>query len=386
MRKTYKYRLYPTESQVTNLNSFLYQCRWVFNETLELRKTSYEKKKKSVSLYATNKHLTKWKKKKKNSDLVNKAHSQCLQHAQTRVDLAYKAFFKRVKSGEKPGYPRFKGQDRYDSFTFTQSGFKLNAEDKELLISKIGKVKIVYSRKIKGDIKQLTVLKKNDKWYACFSVEYEAKPLPILEKFLGIDLGVASFYTDSDGNSVDNPRFFKKMSNDIARFQRKTQRAKNKKDWKAHKKYKKALNKKWEKVTNQRGDFAHKLSRKLVNKNQIICLEKLNITGMTSKDNKISKTLNKSIMDCAWNQFTQYVTYKAAEAGRCVVLVNPRNTSQMCSGCEKIVKKKLSERVHKCPHCKLELDRDHNAAKNILRLGLQSLGELKSNSVEARLL
>jgi putative transposase len=321
--------------------------------------------------------LSQWKKDK--PDLTN-AFSQCLQNAQLRVDLAFKAFFRRVKAGENPGYPRFRGFNRYDSFTFPQSGFNL-LEDK-LKISKIGSVRIVKHRDIEGTIKTLTIRRANDKWYACFSCEIEPEPLPASDKVVGLDVGLASFATFSTGEKIDNPRFFKTDEKKLAKAQRRLSKAD--KGTPDRKKQHKKVSRIHEKISNKRSDFAHKLSRKIVNRYQVIALEKLDVKSMMSNQTKVfGHKLNKSIGDVAWNQFTQFITYKAACAGRTIVFVNPRNTSKMCSRCRQIVEKTLADRVHRCS-CGLVLDRDHNAAINILALGIKSLGEdFSLQSVEA---
>lgn len=367
--RTYKLRLYPTSAQVTSLEKFLDQCRWVYNKTLEYRRDSWKNNKKSISLYDSIKMIKKWK--KNNSDLAKFSHSQCLQNASSRVNLAFQAFFRRVKSGEAPGYPRFRGRDRYDSFTFPQSGFKLDRDNDLLRVSKVGKIKIVNHRKLKGTVKNLIIRRANYKWYAYFVCEKNAETLPTNSNQIGIDLGVSSFYTDNNGNAVANPKFLSKFINDILRLQRKMSLARNSRNWKLYRKYKKALNKKYERLVNSRTDFAHKLSRKIINENQVICVEDFNIKQMTQKQTSY-KNLRKSILDCAWNQFTQFLSYKAEEAGRDLIRVNPRNTTKMCSKCGVLVPKPLSQRKHIC-NCGCSLDRDHNAAINILRLGLKSL-------------
>lgn len=367
MRKTYQFLLYPTKAQKTKLQASLNACRWVYNNTIATRKQTWEEEQKSFSLYDTNRLLPQWKKDK--SDLAD-AFSQCLQNAQVRVDLAFKAFFRRVKVGEKPGYPRFRGFDRYDSFTFPQSGFNL-IEDK-LKMSKIGSVKIVKHREIEGSIKTLTIRRTNDKWRACFSCEVESKPLPVTNKVVGIDVGLTSFATFSTGEKIANPRFFKTDEKKLTKAQRRLSKAD--KGTPDRKKQHKRISRIHERIANKRNDFAHKLSRRLVNENQVIALEKLNIKDMMGNQTKVfGYKLNKSIADVAWNQFTQFTSYKAEGAGRTVIFVNPRNTSKICSRCGQLVEKTLSDRVHRCS-CGLVLDRDENAAINILSLGLKTLG------------
>jgi len=363
MLKAYRYRIYPTKSQVALLEQTLEICRWVYNDTLALRKNAWEQEQLSISLYETNKILTQWKRERPE---LKQVHSQVLQNAQMRVDLAFKAFFRRVKSGENPGYPRFKGKGRYDSFTFPQSGFTLDSN--YLNLSKIGDVKIVLHRPVEGTTKTLTIRRSlTGKWYACFSVEYDPSPAPQKDTVIGIDVGLESFATLSNSEKIENPRFFRTDEKAIAKAQRKL--SKLEKGTPERKKAQKIVAHINERIANRRLNFAHQTSRQLVNKFGTIVFEDLNITNM-QKNHRLAK----SIADVAWNQFISITQSKAEDAGSRVILINPRNTSQQCSRCGMIVAKTLSDRVHSCPHCGLLMDRDQNAAINILRLGLQSLG------------
>lgn len=362
MRKTYKFRLYPTKKQMKALKSSLDACRWVYNKTLEVRKLAWEERKEYLSRYETSNLLPLWK--EENSNLKN-AYSQCLQNAQLRIELAFRAFFRRIKVGEKPGYPRFRGDNRYDSFTFPQNGFSIVGD--RIKLSKVGSVRIKQHRNIEGIIKTLTIRRICNKWYACFSCNIGIHILPTVDTVVGIDVGLESFATFSTGEKINNPRFFKTVEVKLAKAQCKF--SKQKRDTIRRKKFKKIVSRIYEQITNKRNDFAHKLSRSLVDKCQVIVFEKLNIKQM--KENGF-KGIRKSIADVAWNKFIQFTVYKAECAGRTVVMVDPRNTSKMCSRCGQIVDKKLFDRVHSCS-CGLVLDRDHNAALNILRLGMQSL-------------
>ena len=369
MRKTFKFRLYPMAKQKKALQLSLDACRWVYNKTLETRKTAWVERQESVSLYDTSNLIVQWK--TENPNLVN-AHSQCLQNAQLRVDLAFKAFFRRVKAKENPGYPRFKGRDRYDSFTFPQSGFRLN--DDKLSLSKVGSIRIRKHREIEGSVKTLTVRRTpTGKWWAAFSCEVELEPLPRIEAVIGIDVGLESFATFSTGEKIENPRFFKTEEKNLAKAQQKLSKAEKGTPERA--KNRKVVAHIHERIANKRKDFDHKLSLKLVQMFQLIAFEKLNIKDMLSNHTKVfGHKLNKSIGDVAWNQFIQFTAYKAECADRTVVFVDPRNTSKMCSRCGQIVEKTLSDRVHNCS-CGLVLDRDHNTSLNILRLGMESLGK-----------
>ncbi len=341
----------------------LEECRWIYNQTLALRKNAWEQEKKSIGLYSTNAFLPKWKQGRPTLSMV---YSQVLQDVQERVDLAFKAFFRRVKAGEDPGYPRFRGKGRYDSFSYPQFGFSLN--DAGLKVAKIGVVKIELHRPIEGKVKTLTLRRNSTgKWYASFSCEVESVPLPASEKAVGIDVGLTSFATLSNGEKVANPRFFRRDERDLAKAQRKLSKVEKGTPARAFRR--KAVSHIHERIANRRKDFTHKLSRRLVNEYGIIALEKLNTKGMLH-----NHCLAKSIADAAWYQLVQYVSYKAEYAGKSVVLVDPRNTSKRCSRCGSLVDKSLSVRIHSCPVCGLVIDRDLNASINILALGLESLG------------
>jgi len=354
-------------------------CRWVYNDTLAARKNAYEQEGKSLGLYDTNKLLTQWKADK---PALKAVHSQVLQNVQERVDLAFKAFFRRVKAGEEPGYPRFKGKGLYDSFTFKQSGFKLVGD--RLVISKVGDVPIKMHRPICADIKTLTIQRDSiGNWYACFSCAPkgfpEDKHLPTNHNVVGIDLGLTTFAYFSNGQTIERQRWMKQDAADIARLQRKKERfAKGSAE---RRKVIKALCHAYERAANRRNNFAHQESRKLVNEYQFIAFEKLDIKDIQSNGNK---TVNRGIADVAWGQFVQFTTYKAANAGRGVALVNPRGTTQECFGCGSIVPKDLSVRIHDCPNCGIKISRDLNAALNILARGLASISADSSDeAVEA---
>lgn len=201
MIRTFQYRLYPTKKQTKSLQATKDACRWVYNKTLEVRKNSWEEQKKSLSYFDTNKLLMQWK---KENPFLKDAFSQCLQESQKRVDLAFKAFFRRVKQGDKPGYPRFKGRDRYNSFTFPQYNFKI--VDDRINLSRAGSIKMRKSRELEGKIKTLTIRRSpTGKWYAYFCCEVEKHPLSPLNDNVGIDMGLEDFTTLSTGEKIPNP-------------------------------------------------------------------------------------------------------------------------------------------------------------------------------------
>ena len=367
MRKTYRYRLYPTKRQISRLTQTLNICRRVYNDTLAYRNQMYTDHKKSVSLYATNSLLTQWK---QENPSLSQVHSQVLQNAQARVDLAFKSFFRRVKQGDQTGYPRFKKYDRYDSITYPQSGFHVSSDGTTLYASKIGDIPLVLHRPITGNIKTLTIRRTaTRKWYAALSVEVETTTTvaPHNDHVVGIDVGLEMFCTLSDGTTVDNPRWFRSSESRLGKAQRKFSHLI--KGTPERKKQRQVIAHIHEKIANRRKDFIFKLANRLTTTYGTVVFEDLTIKNMMQ-----NQYLAKSIGDAAWNLLISSTVNKAEEAGCTVVLVNPKQTSQRCSQCGQLVKKTLSVRVHTCPHCGLVMNRDLNASINIMRLGLQSLG------------
>ena len=374
MRLTYKYRLFQVSPKGNRSKT-----SWMVADGFTTRRLNAEKgweeRQESISRYDTNKLLTQWR---EEHEFLRNGHAQAMQDAQKRVDLAFRSFFRRVKAGEKePGYPRFKSVDRYDSFTYPQEkGNWRFLDNGRVRLSKIGDVKIKLHRPVTGECKTLTIQRDAvGNWYACFSCIVEADPLMPTDKVVGIDVGLTHFATMSDGSQIDNPRFFRKDEDALVAVQRRL--SKETKGTPEFHRRKRALNHIHQRISNRRNNFAHQESRKLVNEYQLIAFEDLNITDMMDGNHR---GMNKSIGDVAWNQFVQVTTSKAEGAGRRVVLVDPRNTTKMCSRCGEIVPKKLSDRVHVCPKCDLVLNRDHNAALNILARGLADVG---TQSLEA---
>jgi putative transposase len=370
VRKTFKLRLFPSKRQEKLLNHTLAECQWLYNKLLEDRKHEYEASKLSLTLYDQHSQTTQYKKERPS---LKKVHSQVLQNVAVRIDLAFKAFFRRVKQNNgKAGFPRFKAHFRYDSFTYPQSGFSLDGH--HLKLSKIGNVHIKLHRQIEGDIKTLTIKRSaTDKWYASFACEVEAKPLPVSVETVGIDVGLESFSHLSTDERIDNPRFFRKEEKRLAKAQRKL--SKQEKGTPQRAKRRKVVSRVYERINFKRTDFVHQESRKIINRFGIICVEDLNINRMMH-----NHCLAKSIADAAWSGFFGQLSGKAAEAGRVFVKVNPAYSSQDCSRCGHRQKMALSNRMYVCACCHLEINRDLNAALNILAVGLYSIG---TQSIEA---
>ncbi len=366
MKKTFQYRIYPTKSQIRKLSDMIRSCRFVWNTFLNERKVLYENEKKQLSTFA---QLNRLPELKQEFPFLKNTYSQTLQAVGNSLGLAFKSFFRRLKNGETAGYPRFKGINRLSSISFPQYGkcgcFIKNGK---LAVSKIGDVKIIYHRELIGIPKTATIKRTSTgKWFVNIVCDYEPLKLKERNNSVGIDLGISTFATFSDGNKIENPYFLKTEESLLKKAQSKTD--KQNKGSKEHKKARKVVNRIYERISWKRDNFLHKESRKIINNYQKVIFERLIVKKML--ENHLHK-LNKFIMDVAWYKFTKFVEYKAEEAGRTICFVNPMNTTKICSQCGKIVDKSLNERTHKCV-CGLIIDRDLNAAINILRMGTHSL-------------
>jgi len=356
-RKAFLYRLYPSRTQERLLDSTLETCRRFYNDCLSERKTAWEEEQRSVGKVE---QLQRVKERKATNPWAKDIHSHVLQTVVQDLDKAFDAFFRRVKAGETPGYPRFKGRNRWRSFGFKQYGNGFKLDGRRLKLSGIGRVRVRWHRPIEGQIKTLRISKKAGKWYASFScVIDEPTPLPQTGKDVGIDVGLSALITTSEGEKQDHPRFYRNAQRDVRVAQRRV--ARRKKGGSNRRKAVAILQRHHERIANQRKDFLNKLANDLVKRYDRIALEDLLITRM------VHGNLAKSILDAAWGYLVQRLTHKAANAGRVVVLVDPRYTSKSCSECGHIFAElSLQDRWVTCA-CGLSLDRDHNAAINILK-------------------
>ena len=363
VRKTFKEKLRPTPEQQRALDVVLWRCRTLYNVALEQRRTAWERCHVSVKRYAQEAEL---KDIREAFPAYEAIHSHVLQDVLARLDKAYQAFFERIRRGEKPGYPRFQGRNRWHSFTYKEFGNGARLDNGHLVLSKIGRIAVHWSRPIEGTIKTVTITKEADGWYACFCcAEVPVQPLPLTGQETGIDLGLESFATLADGTQVENPRHYRRAERELQKAQRRVCR--RKKGSKRRRKAVQQLARKHQKVKRQRQDFHHKAALLLVQHYDVIYHEDLQTANMVKNHH-----LAKSISDAGWSAFLNILSNKAACAGRSVVAVPPAYTSQACSGCGAMVAKGLSVRWHECPECGTILHRDHNAAKNIQWLG-QSL-------------
>lgn len=346
----YRYRIYPSRKQKVRIINSLKTCKTIYNELLALSIDSWEFGKVNLSKFDFNKYLT---------GKYPKIYSQSKQNVSDRVYKAFANFFRRVKdkSCKKKGFPRFKS--RTNSLTYPNSGFKI-LSSRRLRLSKIGSVPIVLHRIPKGKIKTLTIkVNKANQWFAIFSCEVKDVKVehPSKEK-IGIDVGLENFATLSNGETVSNPRFLVKSEKRLKLLHRRLSR--KKKGSKNRRKARFKVAKQHIKVTNQRTDFLHKLSRSLAFKYSVIAVEDLDINGMLK-----NHIFAKSISDVAWGRFFNMLSYKEIKFGGECIKRNPRRTSKKCSSCGNIIDMPLSKRIFKCS-CGNILNRDHNSAINIL--------------------
>src|SRR5215210_3016790 len=342
----------------------LEQHRRLYNLALRERRDVYETEERSVSY---GEQSGRFKESRKVSPSFAALNFSSAQATLGRLDKAFKAFFRRVKAGECPGYPRFKPEGRFRTVEFPSYGdgcrLKDNASSARLYVQHVGHIKVKLHRPIEGRIKTVSVKRMCGKWYVVFSCDLGDAPEATGDgPAVGIDLGLKSFLVTSDGASVEPPRYYRKATKKLRRAQRSLSR--KRKGSKRRGKAREKVARLHEKTANQRRDFHHKQARKLVDAHGLIACEVLNVRGISRSH------LAKATHDAGWAQFVNILVSKAEEAGVRVVAVNPRNTTQACSRCGALpeVKKTLSDRVHSCG-CGYTQDRDVNAAENVLRLG-----------------
>jgi len=280
-----------------------------------------------------------------------------------RLDKAFAAFFRRVKAGEQPGFPRFKGRDRFDSIEFPAYGDGIRLTGERLRVQNVGVIRVKLHRPVEGKVKTVTLKREAGKWYVVFSCDLgDVKVEPKTGPTVGIDVGLSSFLTTSGGEKEPNPRYLKDALPELRRKQRGLSR--KKKGGKNRRKARKEVAKTHVRVANLRREHHHQTALKLVRRYGFIAVESLSIKNMLGNDR-----LARAISDVAWGNFLLTLRSKAESAGVAFVEVDARGTSQECSACGSVVKKDLSQRWHSC-ECGCSLDRDENAARNILARGL----------------
>ena len=415
-RRTFKYRLYPSKLQQHNINNQLELSRQLYNELLNVKKETYRQSHKSLSKYDLNKCMLYFNDNNPDFKLI---HSQVKQNISDRVDKAFNNMYARIKRREKKvGYPRIKSKNRYKSICYPQSGYKLTS-DRKLKVSKIGEMNIRLHRKIKGDIKTMTILRTfTNKYYASFSCyckedrdtskstiiltyfpglsssitssasdlsgtstsrvlsESISKSTIKKKKSVGIDVGLKSFLTTSEGQEIASPQFYRKSEDKLARLQK--QHSKKKLGSNNHSKSRLKVALCHEKIAHQRLNFTHKLSHYFIENYSHVGIEDLNVKGMVKNHN-----LSKSILDAGWSMFYNQLQYKAEYADSEVMQVNRFYPStKTCSVCGKLNNMPLHKRIYRC-ECGNVIDRDYNAAINIDNesLRLTKMGQVLPESV-----
>jgi putative transposase len=364
VRKAFKYRLYPTVTQEQAMAEMLDTHRHLYNRALAERKTAWEESGESVSYGQQSAHL---KDERITNPFLARTNFSSCQATLRRLDRAFQAFFRRVKAGEKPGYPRFKGRNRFDTVEFPSYGDGCKWDGSRVYFQHIGRVKVKLHRPVEGMIKTVSFTREADGWHVVFSSELPdmvADPSPLPET--GIDLGLKAFLVAADGREIAPPRYYRKAQATLRRVGRAV--ARKHKGSHRRKKAVQVLAKRALHVANQRRNFHHQVAHQLVSQYGMIAHEALNIQGIAHS--RLAKTTH----DVGWGQFLNILHGKAEGAGVRVIAVPPANTTQQCSACGALPetpeqRKALSDRVHRCRSCGYVADRDRNAAQNILRLG-----------------
>ena len=355
MRLTFKYRLNPTKAQAEFLSCELREACSLYNAAKQERDDAWKTCHKSISYYDQANQL----KAMRADGCLTLSNFSCCQDVLRRVDKTYKAFFARVKRGDTPGFPRYRSSRRYDSITFPSYGDGCRLLDNgNLRVQGAGHIKVNLHRPLEGEVRTVTIKREAGRWFVCFSVEREGIPLPASSAEVGIDVGLTSFAVLSNGREIENPRYYRNAEARLRRCQRKV--ARRKKGSARRRKAVRLLQRANVHVRNQRADFAHKESRKIVDEFGVIAVENLNVKGLAGG------MLAKSVNDAAWSMFFMFLLYKAANAGRQVVQVDPCGTSQTCV-CGARVAKTLADRWHYCPACGLSAGRDHVSSLVILQ-------------------
>lgn len=353
---TRKYRLLPSRKQYAALASILDDQRLLYNAALQGRIEAYRKASKTVTLYIQQQELTELRQEPEFAAIPANLQRWTLR----RLDEAYQAFFRRLKAkGEKAGFPRFRGKGRWDSFGFSEfSGIRLKG--KRLYFKGMPDSLRVHLHRPLPDCKPLscTFTRDHKGWAVCLQYRIPVAALPVTGKSIGVDFGLTHLATLSTGEAIPNPRVAKRAEREMRKRQRALARCR--KGSKRRQKVRLAVTRCHARIKNTRRTYLHQVSARMVRENDVIAIEDLNVKGLAGS------MLAKSIHDASWAKLKEMLAYKAAKAGRQLIEVDPRYTSQACSGCGVIVPKKLSERWHRCPECGLQMDRDENAARNVL--------------------
>lgn len=378
MLLTCQYRLYPTRQQQRTLGEMLNTARQFYNYALQYRRERWQESRCAVTYNEQAAMWRDWRNESPEDNPLRLLNMTSGQQLLRRLDKSYREFLK-----GKRGIPRFKGKHRFHSLEFRHSdGCKLKPGERTVFyIQNVGDVKVKFHRPLPegAEIAHVILKQTCGKWYVYLQVEFEA-PAPDVHTgdAVGVDMGLSALLTLSNGVKVENPRWLREAQARLRTAQRRLSR--RKRGGQRRRKAAFQVAKLHKHVANTRKDFWHKATRQLVTDYSLIAVEELNLAFMTRNEH-----LALSAHDAGLGMFRQLLGYKAEEAGSRVIAVNPRNTSQVCSCCGALVPKDLGVRVHDCPHCNLMLDRDENAARNVLNLALKSAGALPSGVNVSRL-
>lgn len=354
MIRSFELRLNPTKAQCAAFDEILVDSCNTYNAALQARRDAWEVNRERITYNHQCHQLAELRKIPQMATIASEIQREPLR----RLDRAFKAFFRRCKSpGEKPGYPRFRSRLRYDSFAW--SAPRIHGDS--LLVPNLGHVKFRAHRQLEGNLKQVTVKRLGQKWIVRAICDIGPAPAKcVASNPVGIDLGLTTFATLSDGNEIQNPRFIKHHSERIARAQRNL--ARKNRGSNNRLRAKERVRRAYQQMADARKNFCHHVSKDLVGRYDLIAHEDLKIRNM------VKGNFAKSILDAAWGQLIQQLIYKAEYAGKWVIPVNPKGTTQRCSRCDTVVPKGIADRWHKCPNCGLSMGRDLNAALNVLKL------------------
>jgi putative transposase len=361
VRRSFKYRLYPTRAQAEAMAAILESHRALYNAALEHRRTAYQMRGTTITYGQQSAELKDIR--REDAGLAACNFSSC-QATLRRLDRTFRAFFRRAESGEKPGYPRFKGRDRFDTVEFPSHGDGCRFSGRRVTFQGVGTVKVKYHRPTAGTVKTVSFKREAGRWFVVVACDLgDAPPTKADGPAVGIDLGLTAFLVTSDGESVSPPRLARMAAAKLRRAQRALSRCRR--ESKRRGKARARVARCHAKVANQRRDFHHKTAKALTDRYGTICVEALNVGGIARS------RLAKAAHDAGWARFLAILGHKAEGASVQVVAVDPRNTTQACSdcGCLPAVPLELSDRVCRCASCGFAGDRDLNAARNVLRRG-----------------
>lgn len=375
MFRNYKYLLRPTRQQESLLDFQLWQSRLIYNAALEERIKVYRETGETLTAFEQSKRFRAMR--YTHPDTVGQLNPHSINQTLRRLDKAYRTFFRQIKAGEKAGFPEFKSRVKFRSYEYCYGngyGCRLITDQGghvRIKLQNVGSVRMCYHRPIPDDakIKHVVIKNKNKRWWAYLLIEFpDRQPVSESTSIIGIDIGLRSLMTFSDGTKVENPRWMYRNQAHLRVLQRRG--FGRKKGSKRRALAWRKVNKFYEKVTNQRKDHYHRLTKQLVAKHGLIAIEDLPMAFMNQHEH-----LTYASYDASWGTFRRFLEYKAEAAGVLVIAVNPMYTSQRCSDCGELVPKDLDTRIHACPYCGLEIDRDVNAARNILQRALEQVSQ-----------